>query len=369
MKHRINVVLLAIVFSPFVLTAQVRAEKDYERTFFAPEDARVEVISKYGEVIVQTWELDSIRFKILVKAEGKNSSTIRKSMDKVDVRFRKVGSMISAVTQVSSGNGFLSNIMNEVEGVVGSNNKLEVNYEVWVPENVDLSVENKFGDVFLADLKGRVNLNVSHGDIKASHIDQELVLTHSFGKSSFATLSDGSVTLRGVDMKIEKARRLDFESGSSEIFIDEADDVRFNSRNDEILISRVKDLSSRGSFTDLSVKYLERSASLNFSYGDIHFSQIDQDFSLMEITGKSTDIDLVLNQASFIKANIKGPEDRMILPNSMLLMNKEQLDEGIIKLTGEVGNTNTRYGQLTIEAEKGELIIAIKKTPIFTDRD
>ena len=52
-----------IIASP--LMAQVRQERDFERSFSVPENAKVEVVSKYGEVIVRTWELDSIRFEVV----------------------------------------------------------------------------------------------------------------------------------------------------------------------------------------------------------------------------------------------------------------------------------------------------------------
>jgi len=76
-----------------------------------------------------------------------------------------------------------------------------------------------------------------------------------------------------------------------------------------------------------------------------------------------------LNQASFIKTFIKGPEDRMILPNSMLVMKKEQFEDGRISLSGDVGNTNIDHSQLVIDAQGGELVVSIKETSLFTEKD
>lgn len=366
-RFNIFVISTCLLVSAF---AQVRQERDYEKLYAVPENAKVEIVSKYGEVIVQTWDLDSVKFEVLVKAEGRNSSVVRKSMDRVDIRFRKVGSIISAVTEVSSGSGLFGNLMSEMEGVVGGNNKLQVDYQVWIPEDVDLSVENKFGDVYLADLYGKVDLNVSHGDIKANVVDNSMNLKHSFGKASFGKVGDASLTLRGIELEVEEAVSLNFESGSSEIAIDKANKIQFNSRNDKIRLTEVEEITCEGSFTNLRADYIGGSARLDFSYGDIYLQRINRDFNSIDITGKSTDINLILNQASYIKTFIKGPEDRMILPNSMLTMQKDRFEEEeVISLSGFVGNTNTRHSQLQIEAKGGELIIAIKDTPIFTDRD
>jgi hypothetical protein len=362
-----TLIILLIAVTAF---SQVRQERDYKKSYSVGENAKIEIVSKYGEVIIQTWDLDSVKFEVLVKAEGRNSSVVRKSMDRVDVRFRQVGSIISAVTKVTSTGGILGNLMNEVEGVVGPNNKLSVDYQVWLPENVDLSVENKFGDVYLADLSGKIDLNVSHGDIKANHIEENMNLKHSFGKASFGNVKEATLTLRGSEFNVDEIGKLNFESGSSEIVVEKVDRVQFNSRNDKIKLTDVTEIVGEGSFTDLIADYIGGSARLDFSYGDVFLSQINQDFNSIDITGKSTDINLILNQASYIKTIIKGPEDRMILPSSMLTMKKETFEEeGIISLSGDVGNANTRHSQLLIDAEGGELIIAIKDTPIFVDRD
>jgi len=351
------------------LVSQVRQERDYKRSFAVPENAKVEVISKYGEVIVQSWDQDSVRFEVVVRAEGKNSAVVAKSMAKVDAKFREVGSVISAVTEISSGRGFFGNVMSEVEGVMG-NNKLKIDYQVWLPKDVMLSVENKFGDLYMASLDGRVDLNISHGDIKANNLTKSLTLKHSFGKSSFGTLNEGIFTLRGSELKIDEASNLNIESGSSEIRIDKIGSVQFNSRNDKIHLLDAEEIICEGSFTYLTSDLLRKSARLDFSYGDILLNRIVKDFGTVDITGKSTDINLILNQASYIKTYIKGPEDRMILPNSMLTMQKELFtNEGKISLSGFVGNTNTRHSQLNVEADGGELIVAIKETPIFVDRD
>src|SRR5690606_38915963 len=127
--------ILLVLGMTSLVSGQVRQERDYYKVFQVPEDGKVEIINKYGEVIVRTWDSDSVRFDVLVRAEGRNSDAVNKSMQRVEVKFRKVGSVISAVTEVSSGGGFFGNVMKEVEGVMGSN-KLQINYEIWIPQGV-----------------------------------------------------------------------------------------------------------------------------------------------------------------------------------------------------------------------------------------
>lgn len=365
MRSLISILVLIVAGPGF---SQVRQERDYSRSFALSADGKVEVVNKYGEVIIRTWDSDSVRIDVLVRAEGKNSAAVNKSMDKVDIKFRKVGSIVSAVTELSTGRGVFGNLMSEVQGVVGSN-KLQVNYEVWLPQDVLLSVENKFGDVYLASLDARVDLDVSHGDIKAENFSATLNLKHSYGKAYFGEIADAIAILRGSEIHFEKAKTLNIESGSSEIRVDKITKAQFNSRNDKIHLLDAQEVLCEGSFTNLTLDRLHGSSRLDFSYGDIFLGQIDKEFDSVDITGKSTDINLILNQASFIKTFIKGPEDRMVLPNSMLVMQKQQFEDGRISLSGDVGNTNTNHSQLIIDAEGGELVVSIKETSLFTERD
>ncbi|MFK7952589.1 MAG: hypothetical protein AB8B73_07055 [Ekhidna sp.] len=367
MKKHFNISLL-FLFVAFMVNGQLRLERDFKKTFAVPENGKVEVVSKYGEIIVRTWNEDSVKFEAVVKAEGK-SNAVTKSLEKVNIKFRKVGSVISAITEVDSGKGFLSGVLSDVGDAIGSNN-LKVDYEIWLPEDVILSVENKYGDVYLADLSGKIDLNVSHGDIKANNFSETINLKHSYGKSSFGKINSAVVSLRAAELKMDEANSLNFESGSSEIRIEKVGRAQFNSRNDKIFLYDVNEVMCEGSFTDLTADVIRGSARLDFSYGDIYLNRIVKDFKNIDITGKSTDINLILNQSSYIKTFIKGAEDRMILPNSMLLMQKEVLDaEGGISLSGFVGNANSRHSQLQIEAEGGEIIVAIKDTPIFVDKN
>ena len=105
LKKYCNILILLLFVAP-VAFSQVRQERDYRKSYSIGDNSKVEIVSKYGEVIIQTWDVDSVKFEVLVKAEGRNSSVVRKSMDKVDIRFRKVGSIISAETEVSTSGFF-----------------------------------------------------------------------------------------------------------------------------------------------------------------------------------------------------------------------------------------------------------------------
>lgn len=363
---------LALVVMSICAMGQVRMDKEYDRVFpWSPGD-KVDVVNKYGEVIIQTWYKDSVRIKVTIEAKGKNSYTVNKTMRRIDVDLRKIGNLIAAQTEVEKKGGMLSELVGEVSDVSNSlfsNQKFTVDYEIWMPAEVAITIDNRYGNVYLAQLEGPVDLTLAHGDIRGNRIDNQIDLKHSFGKVTFDYIKSGDINLRGSEFKLDEADELSFESSSSEISVKRSNAIKFNSRNDKFYLEQVENLYGDGSFTDLNLASLVNTARLDFSYGDIYLNGIAQDFEEVTITGKSTDINLVLDQSSYIRTKITGPEESMFLPNSMLTLQREELEEGQVSLIGTVGNTNTEISSLQIQANNGKIIVAISEVPIFTSRD
>ncbi len=356
------------------LAQSIKMEKHYDETYPAQKDGRIDIINKYGEVIIHTWAEDSVRITVQMTAEGKTTETVRKAMDKVNVVFRHVGTIITASTQVTQpGTGMLKDILTEVDDYsknLFSSNKLTVNYEVWIPESFDLNIENRFGDIYTSSLSGDVSIDLAHGDLKTNKFFGSFTLRHSFGKSNVDFTENGTFILRGAESKIQSSVKLNIESSSSDLNIGKVDFLQLNSRNDKVAIGEVRELLAEGTFTDLNADMIMESARLDFNYGDVFITRIHKSFRSIDIIGKSADINLILDQASYIQAKIEAPEDKMFVPNSMLTLSKETVPEtASIRLSGFVGNTQTTFSQLNIKSEGGQLIIAIKELPLFSNKN
>jgi len=308
---------------------------------------------------------------VRVTAEGKTQELVNKTMSRVNVALRKVGILVTGDTQIQSNTSGVA-ILNDVEDyskAIFGKQKLTVNYEVWIPENIDLSVNNKFGDVYMASLSGQIDVTLAHGDFKGNRFSGRLDMDHSYGNSTFDYINRGRFVLRGAEITIEEGSSFSFQSSSSTIRLYNVHYAKLDSRNDKVFAVNVNELVGLGRFTNLQGERLSKTVDLNFNYGEINLSQIDQKFKSIQIIGKSTDVNLILNPASYISASVKGLEEKMIVPNSMMSLTRVYNEETkMVTLTGMVGYSNDFKSVLTIDAEGGDVVIAIKETPIFTDR-
>ena len=370
-----NILIASICLGLLVVAhgQEVSMEKNYARSFFSKEGDKIEVFNKYGEIIVQPWLSDSVRFEVVLRANGKNQESVNKVVRRIDVELRKIGNLITARTKVDrKSSGFLNDLLNDFgeysKSVLG-NNKFTVDYQIWIPADLDVSIENRFGNLYLGNLEGEVAIDLAHGDIRGNRFGKSVRLKHSYGKATFEHIEKGNLNLRGSELKVQSSGQLDFQSSSSEIYLEAIRNLRFDSRNDKFFIEEVENMEGEGSFTDLDVQAMGKNGRLDFSYGDIYLRSIATDFKLLDINGNSTDINIILDQYSYLRARIEGPEDRMILPNSMLSLKREMKDEKTISLEGFVGNTNAVIGDLSLKTKGGKVIVAIEEIPIFSKQE
>ncbi|XOV92743.1 MAG: hypothetical protein ACFHWX_21375 [Bacteroidota bacterium] len=374
MKRLVNIVVLGtLILLGQDAWAQYNGEKSFERSYKVSTNGELELNNKYGHIIVRSWESDSVYVKVRATADGKSPDVIKRSLVKVDVEFRKMGDVIMVETTFDQSTGFFGSLLSDVEDYsknLFGGTKVSVDYEVWMPRKMDLHIENKYGNVFLSTLTGFVTVDLSHGDLKANGLEKEFNLTHSFGRSRIDQLYKGTFNLKGAEVKVDKAKLVNFESSSSEITLGIVEFAQFHSRNDKISIQQADEIIAEGVFTDISVDMVLTSAQLDFNYGDVYITRVQKGFKSIDILGKSTDISLIMDQASFISANITADPDRMHVPNSMLVLKKESTDSGNeATFSGKVGPTQNTQGELNVLAEGGELIISINELPLYTKKN
>lgn len=348
--------------------------KNITKSYAMTSRAEVDITNKYGKVVVSAWDKDSVKIVVDIIAYGKNDEAVDKLMNKVNVDFMKSGDYLSVETEMNRKGGSFGTVLSNIEGYSKSllnKNKVTIDYTVYLPSTASLILENKFGDVFIGNFDGNIDLDLSHGDLKARGLKGDSKIFLSFGKGRINQLKEGFLKLKGSEIEIDEGTKINVESSSSELAFGNIKSLYINSRNDKIRTGSLNVLKGTGDFTDIFVENVESDLDLNLEYGEFFAERIGEDFNTISLNSKSTDINLVLSPKSYFNANISGNEDRMIIPNSMLsLGKKDNSDAGYdFTLSGTVGYTRDKVGKVNIKAINADLIISIKEAEVFTKKN
>ena len=145
------------------LSAQSFTEsKKIERVFPVISSTTVEIINKYGKIHVLSWDKDSVGIDIELTVKSDDLNKVRKVMNTIDFDFTNTDYYVIAETEFGKKyNSLFENIKKFAESLIPSDNVVDIDYIVQVPETIELKINNKYGDVYIDNHKG--NIKGTHG--------------------------------------------------------------------------------------------------------------------------------------------------------------------------------------------------------------
>jgi hypothetical protein len=333
--------------------------KTISKAYSTNKIKRLEIHNKYGDIILNNWDKDSVVVAITIAAFGKNEEAAERLMKRTEIQFDVVSFGVEVYTELRKSDGWLKDFWNEMSGYsqsIISKDQLTIDFQVYLPEDLDLEITNKYGDVYIPDRSGATRLDLSNGNLKAEDMAGNFNLVFRFGNADISMVHSGEVSLKSAELQMEKANRLRIQSNSSEIDLGVVKQLKINSRTDKIVIEESHNLQGQSSFTKIRMRNLSGSMDLNTNYGAIIVDHVTSGFSEVLILGKSTDMSLIFDHMAYFNARVIAKEGKFELPRNHGL--KQVYTDGtekFIKSTGGMGKLNSAPGEVNINAQGGKL--------------
>lgn len=359
MIYRILNILVFVLITMQVAAQEYSYSDVIKRSFSIHKNATVDIYNKYGKIHLITWEKDSVGINIDFEIKANKEEKLEKMKANIDFEFTPSQFYLTAKTSIGKrDNDLLSNI-NDI--VSFSGNSVVINYVVYIPENVHLKIENKFGDVYIGDVKGNLKLKLSNGDLKINRLEgtnNELDL--SFGDATINYINMSRINGLYEDIYVKKASKLDFVSKSSRITIDDIDNLKTSSKRDNYFIGNIISLYGESSFSDFTIRNFSNEIIFDFKYGDLDIDNISKDFSLMKFSSKYTDIKFYFENTSRYNLDISHKNLRFMYPEEITeLTTKVAPDEKSTYIFGTIGGANPK-SKININADNGSLSLIHK---------
>lgn len=158
-KFNAFILLLAVVFAATVFPAAGQKKtKEVNREFSAGPETRLVIHNKFGNVDVKSWDKNLISLNILITADHPRPGIAERMLENIDIEVKEEGNLISVQTLFDEN---FSKISMSEKGP--GKKAFSVDYLVQLPPGVSLSLNNRFGNVYINELDGLVNLDVSYG--------------------------------------------------------------------------------------------------------------------------------------------------------------------------------------------------------------
>jgi len=360
MNYReIILVTLMFLLTPSILEGQsARETRILKRSFPATGDVSLEVTNKYGKVHLSGTEADSVNIRIELIANASNQSKLKKLIDGVSFDLNSTNYFIIAETKFLKGPANLfESIRSITNNLISSENRLEINYYIEVPDFIDIKIDNRYGDIFIESMPCDLDIRMSNGNLKAEDLTGNNSFDLSFFDATINSLTKAKINLSYGEIDITESGDLNIVSSSSRINIVNAVNLKIDSRRDKYFIGEISGIEGEGYFTDLNIETLVTSAGLKTKYGDLRLENIEPGFDLFTADSDYTTIEIETSKGMAYNVDIKAVNCPVDIPASWNIEEKVVSEEGKEYLyygsTGQVESGS----QMKLSCSKGKVLI------------
>ncbi len=291
MNYRNFILVFMLFFSCRFLYAEGYKEtRTISKSIKTEKDTRINITNKYGTIRVNTWEKDSVRFEIELTISGTNKSKVEKAGKNINFRFS--GNETNFYVETEFGNDF-NTFWNDIKKRSNiMNSGVRINYNIYAPDYIGISIDHKFGEVFLDDFREYFRLKLSNGALNAEILPADSHLNLNFSDAIIGEFPNGEIILSYSELNINKCLNLTLESRSSTIHIKEAETLNLDTRRDKIFLSNVNVMKGESYFSKLSISSIGKEINFNVKYGMLNIDVITQELKRLELDLKFTDVSL-----------------------------------------------------------------------------
>lgn len=359
-QMKFSIFLIAALCWSLVSNAQgFQDEWTLEKQFKLYPTTQVEISNKYGMFHIHEWDKDSLKVEIKVSVNQKSEEKLAKIRSGIDFSFVDNQHYIVVETKLTAVN-FIDDLK---QSVMNSDAPVVINYNIYVPSNTKLKLINKYGDIYMGDHSGELDVELSYGKFKASNINSSATFDLVFASASVDKLNKAYFDLSYSDFDVETVSDLSISSKSSKIIIGNAEVINANSKRDKINVNMVSNLELNSAYSDLFVKDVKDELLVEAKYGDMDIRTNNPQFKSFNITSKFTDIVLGFNNSTTTyNADLTCKNTRLTYPRSLAHL-KEDLSEvkdKIFHYVGWMGKTKPASTSVWVKTEYGSLLLLHK---------
>lgn len=349
-----------------VLIGQERTVET-NKQFRVRPNAWVDVSGKYGNIHVATREGDQVSVNVKVHVRADDMEDVERMLEKIDVRVEgdenrvSVSSSMDDIAQWNSYGGDRRGGRIRITFKDGTKVRLEefaIDYELTIPRSNNVELNNKYGNIYLGDLRGDANISLKYGNIETESLGGRTTMILGYGKAEMETIDWGDFEVKYSELDLETAKALRLESKYSNFEIGEADTLLSASKYNDYEFGKVEYIIAEERNSEMNIETLRTFGAFDMRYGKLEIEELANTFEVLRFEGEYTDCRITLEDGANCSMDVSSKYANISYPRGMDIR-QDIKDHSSRKLVGQYGRrgaqsriqVTTSYGDVTIDAD------------------
>lgn len=288
MKHiGLNILLLWLCL-PINIQAnhkegQFKKEKTLHKTFQVDQSGSVHVNNEYGNITVSTWTQNTVDITATISVDGNDVDDVNRRIKKIQVYLSQAGNSINAKTIIESSHSSW-NLISWITGN-SSNVNFKINYDIKMPIQHDLFINNDYGNIYIDELDGSLNLNADYGKFEIGNLNNDFnkIVTDYFSHSSIDFIKGGRISADYTGISIGEADELQMNCDYTKVRIDKIRKLKYNNDYGSIKVMNGTEIIGSGDYQTRYFAYVDY-LKLNCDYGSVNIENLLPNFSRIDLS-------------------------------------------------------------------------------------
>ncbi len=342
------------IFAIQIVTGQERqyTKKFHEEYQVGTGDAlRLENI--YGNVTIKNWNQNKVVIDVLVTLDGESKEKADRILGYVNIDFSYNNNEIRAVTVLD--NKFNSN---QVFGN-GGRKKFSIDYTVNMPETMQLTLLNKYGDIAINELSGLIDINIKYGNLRANRLKRtdnkplsQIVL--AYGNATIDECQWLKVDMKYSKMSIVKSKALIVISKYSKLILSEGSSLVSDAKYDTYEIGTLVNFAGTGAYTNYRFDKISNKIDLNLRYSDCRIDYVPANFESIEIENSYGSIRLGIEEGASYQLDGTARFSKIFYPEDYARVSRI-VENTQMQVSGRIGKDEKNSARVRVNTEFGNV--------------
>lgn len=335
-----GLVLTFLMLSTSTLEAFDNKEftKKFHEEYTADVSTILRIKNKFGDVNLEDWNKDQVVIDVTITVNTDNEDKANRVFERINISISKEGNLISAIT--------------DIDDKINNSGKFSIDYAVKAPQYIILELKNKFGNVFINDLSGKVEIYVGYGNLMINSLsradeDPLNIIDLSYcNKASIGEVAKAKVMIKYSKIDILNSEKIVLYSKYSKIKIEKVNTLISEAAYDTYKIEEMVDFSSIGKYCDYSINKVMNSIDIEIKYGNFSVDYVSPEFESIQSESKYGKVHFGIAENASYKIDAEVQYGDVDHPSSDNLSRIKDNTETMLK--GTIGEGKPRSNVLII---------------------
>jgi len=343
--------------------------KKINREFGTSADGTTALYNKYGNVNVKTWQNNSVKIDVTIVVNAKSQREADEAFKNLNVNFISTWGYVKAETMIPEGMNYGGGFWWPAKTC---GDDFKINYEVWMPASNQLDLKNKYGNAWVAALKGKLIADIKYGELRAEAVSNDVDINIGNGKAWFARVNNLSGQASYTELNVTEANDIQLDTKYSETRVDKANNLRITSKYDDFNFGNIEELRLQtkyanlrstnirtafitAQYSDMDFAAVREGLDVDMCYGTLDIDALSRNFSNVNVVGKYTGVTVAVERGAVYRFDAEVNFADAHVPNGATVKNRSDSGERET-LQGYLGNESAK-GLVKARLTYGDFVI------------